>query len=195
MVPVRAVHMTVFQFFAGRRTYAINCATESQRHAGERMIAVYDYLVVGDVGDGIDPALVGLTGLPFKTHADFDRRRELVACLHLHEFFVIVAKRVDRLQVHVTGVARLLALERLFHLGEYSVITAVQVFDRLFGLLYQLAFRIQQLILNRYYGVLPYFHLPALRKKPSTSAACPRGLTPYEARLMMPSLSMTKVER
>ncbi len=58
MVAVRAVHVAVGELFRRRRTHAKHRAAEAQPLPSERMIAVDHDLAVGDVGDGVDDALL-----------------------------------------------------------------------------------------------------------------------------------------
>jgi hypothetical protein len=167
---------------------------KAQRHAGQRMVAVDDHFVVGDIGHGIDERLAGLAGLAFKAHADFDLGRKLRARLDLHELLVIFAEGVDRLQIDVAGLAGGLAAQSLLDARKNSVVAAVQILDRLLGFLDQLSLGIQQLVIQRYHRVLRYLHFPKPFMSSSTCAAWPRGLTPYSTCFNLPSLPMMKVD-
>ncbi len=98
--------------------------------------------------------------------------------LHLHQLGVVVAERVVRLQPHAAGIAHALSREGALHQLEDSVVAAVQVFDRLLGLLDQAAVGAVELVGKPDDGVFRYLHLPPRFRRPSTSTACPRGLTP-----------------
>ena len=58
-----AMHVPMLELFRGRRAHGVDRAKEAQRHAGQRMVAVDDHLVVGDIGNGIEERLAGLAGL------------------------------------------------------------------------------------------------------------------------------------
>jgi hypothetical protein len=87
VMAVGAVHVAVGDFFVGGGAHVDHRQLEAQRHAGQRMVAVEDDLVVGDVGDGEDHRFVVASpvGHAFELHADFQRLRQAVARLDLHQ--------------------------------------------------------------------------------------------------------------
>src|SRR6187200_1668718 len=193
MMAMGAMHMPVLELFRGRRAHRVDLAKEAQRHAGQRMVAIDDHLVVSNIGHGIDERLAGFARLAFKAHADFDLGRKFRARLDLHELLVIFAERVARLQIDVAGFAGGLAVQSLLNTRKNPVVAAVQILDRRLGFLDQLSLGIQQFVIKRYHRVLRYLHFPRPFMSSSTCAAWPRGLTPYSTCLSTPSLPMMKV--
>src|SRR6266850_2142759 len=116
--------------------------------------------------------------------------------LDAHELRVVLAERLLGLELHLHGLAGLCSLERALERLEQAAVAAVQIGVLVFGGVQQRALRVVHLDLQ------PDDRIPAdlhqdrsLFTRSKTSAAWPRGLTPYSAWRMTPFLSMTKVER
>ena len=149
----------MLDFVFGGFANVLHGERETQRHAGQRVIAVEHDLVFGDVGDRVDQRidfLVAVFRRAFELHAHFERLGKTVARLDLHEFGIVVAERVLRLELNLRLVARLMAVELFLDLGERAIIAAVQIDHRLVAFLDQIALCIGQLVSDRHDGVLRF---------------------------------------
>src|SRR5262245_57359948 len=178
MMPVRPVHVAVSDLFLRRRADGRYLAGKIEGPSRQWMVAVEHHFVFGDVRHRVDPDLPGLAALTLELHADGHVLGKLVDRLHLHELGVVVAEGVFGLQPDLARVARLLAGKHALDRLENSLVTPVEILDRLLGLLDQITIRAVELVGEPYYGVFPYFHLPPRFMRSRTSAAWPRGLTP-----------------
>ena len=71
MMTVRAVNVTVCNFFFSRIAYAVNCRFKQNFHAGKRMVAVYYGLAVCHICYAINQDIAGFRIIGFEHHADF----------------------------------------------------------------------------------------------------------------------------
>src|SRR5438128_7966759 len=90
----------------GRRAHADHRAGEFDRHAGERMVGVEHYLVLGDVGHREDQVFVAAARRALETHSDLERLGKTAARLDPEKIFVVVAECLFRLQTHFDAVLR-----------------------------------------------------------------------------------------
>ena len=177
MMARRAMDMAMLDLVCGRRAHFGNSTGKHQGHAGQRMVAVDDHLVVRDVGDGVDQQLLGAIGLPLELHANRDVAGKFAAWLDMHQLGVVLAERVVRREPDAADVAHALAVERVLDQKEDTLVTAVQIFDRRVRPFDQIAIDVKQLIMQRHHPVPGYLHLAISFTRPSTSTAWPRGFT------------------
>ncbi|ESJ24120.1 hypothetical protein B551_0206175 [Cupriavidus sp. HPC(L)] len=155
----RAVRVAVLHFFGGRFADLGDLQPETQRHAGQRMIAVEHHLVLGDIGNGIDHRILFVTvfGHAFELHADFQRLGKTIARLDLDQFGVVVAEGILGLELQLRLEACGMTVECFLDLGERAIIAAVQVDHRLIRFFDQIALRIRQLVHHGHNRVLRDF--------------------------------------
>jgi hypothetical protein len=160
VVAMRAVHVLVRDFFFGCGAHVDHRQLEAQGHAGQRVIAVEDDLVVGDVGHGEDHRafVVGAVGHAFELHAHFQRLRQAVARLHFHQRRIVVAERIVRLDLDGRRVADFLAVELFFNLRQRVLVAAMQVDHGLTAVFDQVVLCVRQLVVDRDYCVLGNLH-------------------------------------
>ncbi|KPD15418.1 hypothetical protein ADM96_33045 [Burkholderia sp. ST111] len=136
----------VLDFVFRSRTHVLDGQRETQRHAGERMVAVEHDFVFRHVGHHVDERieiLIAFFRRAFELHADFERFREAIARLDLHEIGIVLAERVLRLELDLGLEAGLVAVELFLDLGERAIIAAVQIDHRLVAFFNQIALRIR----------------------------------------------------
>lgn len=160
MMTMRTVHVTVCDFLVGCLAHLDHVQLETQRHAGQRVIAVEDHLAVLDIGHGEDVRMRMLVAVrrAFELHADLHVFREQVARLDLHQFRVILAEAIGRLDLHIHLRTGCLAVERLLDFRQRVVVAAMQVNHRLTALFDQVALRIRQLVMQGNDRVLRNIH-------------------------------------
>jgi hypothetical protein len=165
--------------FVGRRCAdRAHRAAEFQTDAGERMVAVEHHLVLGDVGDRVDRVVVLVPGNALEAHAHLELVGEPAAPLHTQQRLVVVAEGLLGLQPDSDARSRRLALERALERRQDLAIAAVQIVDRPFGALDQVALEVRQVEVDRDHPVAADVHQESCFTSPRTSDACPFGLTP-----------------
>ncbi len=158
--------MTVLHFLGSRRAHVDHRQVETQRHARQRVVAVQDDLVVGDVGHGEDGRFfVAALGHAFELHADFDRLRQALAVFDLHQRGIVVAEGVFRLHLDRRRIARLLAVELFLDFRQGVLVATVQVDHRLRTFLDQVVLRVRQFVVHRHDRIFGNLHRTSFRCK------------------------------
>jgi len=178
MMPMLSMHMPMRQFFVACGAHIADCALEMQRLTGKRVIAIHHDFAFGDIGDGVNNRVAGFLAAAFKLHADFHGSRKFIARLDVDELRIVIAESVVGHQLYAARFANVLAFKCFLDGREHIAISAMQIFHWLFCLFDELAVSAIQLILQRYNRILGYLHFLMPLTRLSTSAACPREVTP-----------------
>ena len=131
MMPMLAMDMAMRYLFRSRHANSRHGAGEQERDAGQRVIAINDDLVIGDVGNGKQTILaLAILGAALELHADFNVFREQLARFNRYQVRVVFTKRVFRLQLDFQLITDCLALQFLLDAVEYAPIAAMQIDQR-----------------------------------------------------------------
>ena len=161
MVSVCAVHVFMRGLFLGRSPHFAHVQCKAQCHAGQRMVAVQNYLVVGDVCHGKEQGFIILAIIirhAFKLHADLERCRQTVTRLDLDQRRIVFAEGVVWLDLDGRIEADLLAVERLLDLRQSVFIAAMQVDHRILAFFDQIALGIRQFVMHRHDRIFGNLH-------------------------------------
>ena len=161
---VRAMYVTVGNFFLSRIAYTFNSRFEQYFHTGQRMVAVYYGFTVGNIGYTINQYIAGFRIIGFKHHADFNFNREHTYIFNAHQLRILLAESIIRRQSHFDGIAYIFTVQRFFHQRENTVITAMQISNRLFGFVQQLVVGIVHFIMQGNYGIFNNRHHAVLNR-------------------------------
>ena len=161
---VRAMYVTVGNFFLSRIAYTFNGRFEQYFHTGQRMVAVYYGFTIGNIGYTINQYIAGFRIIGFKHHADFDFNRKYAYIFNAYQLRILLAESIIRRQSHFNGIAYIFAVQRFFHQRENTVITPMQVSNRLFGFVQQLVVCIVHFIMQGNYGIFNNRHHAVLNQ-------------------------------
>ncbi len=124
---VLAMHMSMRHFFRRSRTHRLHHTGQTQTLARKRMIAIHDHLAVRHIGHGVKHYMLAIVAGALKLHAYLHFFREGVDRLDPHQFRIVFAKRIVRLQHDVEFRTRRLPFQRGFDTRKYAVVTALQI--------------------------------------------------------------------
>ena len=163
VMTVRAMDMSMRDFLIRCIAHTFNRCLKAYLHTGQRMVAVYHRLAVGNIGYTVDNNFAGFRIVGFKHHADFDLHREHADIFDTHQIRLLLAERIIWRKHHIYRIADILAVQRLFHQRENTVITTMQIDNRFFSLIQKLIVDIIHFIMQRNYGIFHDSHIYPFR--------------------------------
>ena len=125
------------------------------------MIAIQHHLVIRDIGHRKNQGVVIVIAAvrhALELHPDFERFRQSIARLHLHQSRVVFTKCIFRFNLDRGGETSFLAIQRLFDFWQGIFITAVQIHHRLTALFDQIVLSIRQFVFHGHYRILGNLH-------------------------------------
>ena len=145
VMAVCAMHVAMGDFFVGGFAHVSDGQREAQRDAGQWMVAVQHDFVVGDIGHREDHRFfVRRIAFrhAFELHAHFQRLRQAIARLDLHQGWIVFTESIIRFDLDRVGIANFLAVELFFDLRQGVFIITVQVDHRLTAVFDQIVLRV-----------------------------------------------------
>ena len=107
MVPVITVRMAMCNLVSGSATHILDHTFEKQPFTRERMVAIDNDLVFGDIGDGINHPSIIVFALrqALELHAHLDIGRKYTFGLNANQVFVVIAKCIGWIERYFKQVA------------------------------------------------------------------------------------------